>query len=139
MQPNTGPDPSSGLYTGDGQITNVAIQQICPTDLNEHLAVGTTDPVAYALAVDALTHPGPAAPASIPKSVCSQLYMPGVNPLDVNTEMQVLAGAPGLLSVPVGSLAYTTSGAPEDYREPPLACYVYVDCRGEKPVGPLVQ
>ncbi len=139
VQPNTGPDPSSGLHTGDGQMTNVAIQQICPTDLSEHLAVGTTDPVAYALAVDALTHSGPADPARIPSSVCTQLYMAGVNPLHADTELQVLAGAPGLLSVAVGPLAYTTSGAPEDYREPPLACYVHAGCPREKPVGPLVQ
>ena len=139
VEPNTGSDPSSGLYTGAGQVTNVAIQQVCPTDLGEHLIVGTTDPVAYALALDALTHSGPADPARIPSSVCAQLYMPGVNPLDAGIELQVLAGAPGLLSVAVGPAAYTTSGAPEDYSEPPLACYVRADCPGEKPVGPLVQ
>lgn len=128
VQPNSGPDASAALHTGGGMITNVAIQDICPADVNEHLAVGTIDPVAYALAVDALTHPGPASVARVPSSVCSQLYMPGVNPANVNTELQVLAGAPGLLSVPLGPLAYATTGAPEDYAEPPLACYVYASC-----------
>ncbi len=32
-------------------------------------------------------------------AVCLQLYQPGVNPLNVQTYLQVLAGAPGLLSV----------------------------------------
>jgi hypothetical protein len=135
VKPNSGPDASAALHTGGGAITNVAIQDICPTDVNEHLAIGTTDPVAYALAVDALTHPGPADPARIPSSVCSQTFMPGVNPLQANTELQILAGAPGLLSVALGPTAYLTTGAPEDDSEPPLACYVYADCPGERRVS----
>ena len=47
-------------------ITNIATQAVCPGDAYEHLTIGTIDPVAYALAVDALTHPGPADPARRP-------------------------------------------------------------------------
>jgi hypothetical protein len=126
-QPNSGPKPSqctSCLFTGKGKITNVATQQICPSDLYDHNALGTVDPVAYALGVDALRHPGPANPKRIPKSVCSQMYMPGVNPLNVNIELQILQAAPSLLSVPFGPIAKLT-GAPDRYTEPPLACYVF--------------
>jgi hypothetical protein len=130
VQPNSGPNASAALHTGGGMITNVATQQLCPGDVYEHLSVGTVDPVAYALAVDALTHAGPADPARIPKAVCSQLLMPGVNPGNLQTELQILAGLPGLLSVAIGPAATATTGAPVVRAEPALACYVFAACRG---------
>lgn len=78
---------TSSLHTGDGRITNVAIQDVCPLDVaSEHIAVGTYDPVAYALAMDALDHDGPADPGRIAGSVCTQLLMPGVDTLQFATE-----------------------------------------------------
>jgi pimeloyl-ACP methyl ester carboxylesterase len=71
---------SSSLTTGNGQRTNVAVQQICSGDTSEHMMVGTTDPVAYRLGIDAVDHPGPANPARIARSVCGEQYMPGVDP-----------------------------------------------------------
>lgn len=124
--PNQNDEGSSSLHTGGGVITNVATQDICPADVDEHLTVGTVDPVAYALAVDALTHPGPADPARISRSVCEQLYMPGVNPLSAQTYLQILAAQPGLLAVDVGG--FNLVGAPEVSSEPPLACYVFASC-----------
>jgi hypothetical protein len=70
---NNNQDASAALHTGGGMITNIATQAICPGDVDEHLTIGTIDPVAYALAVDALTHSGPADPARISPAVCSQL------------------------------------------------------------------
>jgi hypothetical protein len=123
VQPNESPDTStSSLRTGAGAITNVATQSICPLDLDEHLAIGTIDPVSYALVMDALTHPGPAIPSRISPTVCFQLYQPGVNPLNVATYLQVLAGAPGLLSVSLPDINLV--GAPEVPSEPALRCYV---------------
>src|SRR5205807_3044347 len=75
--PNLDASGSSSLHTGTGAIVNVAAQQICPPDLSEHLAMGSYDPVAYAVAVDALTHPGPANPARVSTSVCTTLFQPG--------------------------------------------------------------
>ncbi len=127
VRPNSAPTRSqcsSCLFTGRGQITNVATQQICPADIYEHLAVGTVDPVAYALAVDALRHAGPAKLSRIPKSVCPQVYMPGVNPANAQIELEMLAAAPGLLSVPFGPVAKST-GVPDLYKEPALGCYVF--------------
>jgi hypothetical protein len=130
VQPNSGPNASAALHTGGGQITNVATQDVCPRDTDEHLMIGTVDPVAYALAVDALTHPGPADPARVPQSVCSQLYMPGVNPLSAATYLQTLAGAPGLLSVAFTPAAPAATGVQNVPAEPPLTCYVFATCSG---------
>jgi lipase (class 2) len=118
---------SSALHTGGGMITNIATQSLCPGDVNEHVLTGTIDPVAYALAVDALTHPGPANPARIPKTVCSQTYMPGVNPASAQLEINLLAAAPGLLTAAAAPVALAI-GVPLVTAEPPLPCYVYATC-----------
>jgi hypothetical protein len=131
VQPNSSPSAcSSCLHTGGGAITNVATQDLCPTDTYEHVELGTIDPVAYALAVDALTHPGPADPARIPASVCAQQYQPGVNPANVQANLTALQGAPGLLSVAVSPAAPATTGVALTKSEPPLACYVFASCQG---------
>ncbi|TCP41222.1 alpha/beta hydrolase family protein [Tamaricihabitans halophyticus] len=78
---------TSSLHSGDGRITNVAIQDVCPLGLtSEHIAVGTYDPVAYALAMDALDHDGPTRPSRVPRSVCTQPFMPGVEATRFPTE-----------------------------------------------------
>jgi hypothetical protein len=78
--PNESVASSSSLSTGAGTIVNIAVQQICPTDVSEHLAMGSYDPVGYALAVDAFTHAGVASISRIPSNVCLELYQPGVDP-----------------------------------------------------------
>ena len=124
VQPNsTDATSSSALHTGGGAISNVSTQDICPQDVYEHLAVGTVDPVAYALVMDALNHRGPAVPSRISRSVCTQVYQPGVNPLYAQTYLEVLAGAPGLIGT--GTPGFNTVGAPEVKAEPKLPCYVF--------------
>jgi hypothetical protein len=115
VTPNLDQTGSSSLHGGGGEIRNVAIQDVCPTDLNEHLAIGTYDPVAYALAIDALDHPGPADPSRLdPTSVCAQPLMPGVNPATFATdEASFLA-----------DLGETVGNYPHVPVEPPLKCYV---------------
>jgi len=117
------PHVTSTLTTGDGAITNVSTQSICKLDLYEHLTIGTVDPVAYALAMDALDHPGPAVPSRISRTVCLRLYQPGVDPLNVNNYLQILSALPGLLTVDVPNLGLY--GIPEVSAEPPLRCYVF--------------
>jgi triacylglycerol esterase/lipase EstA (alpha/beta hydrolase family) len=78
--PNFSTAGSSSLHTGGGAITNVSVQSVCPGHITDHLLIGTVDPVAYALVMDALTHRGPANPSRISKSVCSQQLQPGVVP-----------------------------------------------------------
>ena len=77
VHPDSGPgNCSSCMSTGAGRISNVELQSICPLDTSEHVEGGTTDPVPYALGIDAITHSGPADPARIPKSVCDQSSSP---------------------------------------------------------------
>ena len=114
---------SSALHTGAGAITNVSTQDICRLDVYEHLTVGTVDPAAYALVMDALDHAGPAQPARVNRAVCLSVYQPGVDPLNAQMYLQILAGVPGLLAVDVPDV--NIAGVPEVAAEPPLRCYVF--------------
>jgi pimeloyl-ACP methyl ester carboxylesterase len=117
--PNLSDQGSSALHGGGGAITNVAIQQICPLDVSDHLAIGTYDPVAYAIAIDALTHPGPANPTRlIGTGLCGKLLMPGVNPLTFATDE----------ASSVADVGVTVATYPHVSEEPALRCYVTADC-----------
>ena len=113
--PNLNNSGSSSLHTGGGRIADIAVQAICPADASEHLAMGTYDPVGYALVIDALDHPMPANPADIPASVCLQTLQPGVDPA---TFAQSYAGL-------LASIAAAGQAAPTQAAEPPLAGYVF--------------
>jgi len=94
------------------------VQDICPTDTSDHLAMGSYDSVGYALALDAMTHAGPADASRIDRSVCTQPFQPGVNPATFATDYAAYLAA-------VGNGA---ARARQISAEPPLACYVYADC-----------
>jgi triacylglycerol esterase/lipase EstA (alpha/beta hydrolase family) len=113
VTPNLDASGSSSLHTGKGRIANVAVQDICPADLSEHLAMGSYDPVGYALAVDAFTHSGPAKASRISTGVCAQPFQPGVNP------STFAADYAGYLAA-VGNAALTS---PFVQAEPPLKAY----------------
>jgi len=113
--PNFGPAASSSVHGGGGRVTNVAVQSICPGDTSDHLAMGTYDPVGWALALDALTHRGPADPSRISRSVCTELYMPGVDPLTFAPHYAAFTAF----------IASSVVHAPEVSAEPPLRCYVF--------------
>src|SRR6187397_2276182 len=49
VTPNLDDSGSSSLHGGGGAITNVAIQDVCPADASEHLAMGTISNTTYAL------------------------------------------------------------------------------------------
>jgi triacylglycerol esterase/lipase EstA (alpha/beta hydrolase family) len=66
--------------TIDG-ATNIKLQDICPGDTSEHVAIGTHDPVTFAIAMDALNHDGPANPDRIDRAVCRQALAPYVDPV----------------------------------------------------------
>lgn len=112
VQPNRDAETgSSSLRTGDGRRTNVATQDICPAAPYEHLLIGLVDPVAHALAIDALANDGPADPARIPRSVCALVFHEGINPLTAGVD-----GAQAAASF--GSYEARTLAA-----EPALKCY----------------
>jgi hypothetical protein len=120
VTPNNDDTGSSSLHGGGGQITNEAIQQLCPGDSSEHLAIGTQDNVAYALAVDALGHSGPADPSrvALDPTLCSTPLMPGIN----------AATYPSDLVAASADLAANTASAPQVNAEPLLKCYVTASC-----------
>jgi len=114
--------PESAGVGGPGKITNVAIQEICPADPEEHLAIGTSDATAYALVIDALGHKGPADPQAIDPAVCAEPYMPGIDPATF------LADTGESLAFLLNSIA----SYPKVDAEPPLRCYVRSSCKNEK-------
>jgi hypothetical protein len=56
---------TSAFLSGDN-TTNVLLQDKCPADVSEHLAI-VGDPIALQWALDALAHPGPASPGFTPR------------------------------------------------------------------------
>lgn len=105
---------TSSLHGGGGRITNVALQEICPAHIADHFKAITYDAVGYALAIDALTHDGPADPARIDRRVCNEEFHPGVDPATFPTNyLNALATA-----------VYRQATAQRVDREPPLRPYV---------------
>ena len=117
--PNTSSHGSSSLHTGRGRIINIAVQQICPNDTSDHLAMGSYDPVGYALAVDAFAHEGLANPKHVPASVCAQPFQPGVNPATFPSDYANFLDQ-------IGHAQQTAKQLPA---EPRLKCYVFARCR----------
>jgi pimeloyl-ACP methyl ester carboxylesterase len=122
VQPNNDSNGSSSLHGGGGEITNVATQEICPLDVNEHLAIGTIDPAAYALAIDALTHAGPAVPSRIDPLTCAQLVHPGINP--ITWPIDAAQAAVNLETSPETKIP----------AEPELRCYTLASCASTQAV-----
>lgn len=108
----------SPLRSGDGAITNVQTQQLCPLSLAEHIALGTYDPVAYAVARDALDHDGPADVGRFDPATCLEPFMPGVAPLTFATDLAAFTAV----------IAETLATSPLVTDEPPLRCYVTDSC-----------
>lgn len=115
--PNQDQNGSSSLHTGAGRVANIAVQEVCPADSADHLALGSYDPVGYALALDAITHPGPASRARIGSGVCTQQFMPGVNAGNFAADYGRMAGV----------VADQLQNYPRVADEPPLKCYVLAD------------
>jgi hypothetical protein len=118
VQPNLNDTGTTPLHGGGGAIANIATQDICPLNVADHLAY-YYDPVAYAIVLDALTHPGPADPARIDRSVCTQLSMPYVKPTDIPTYTVHLYNA---------IFIDRFVNEPHTGNEPPLKCYVTASC-----------
>jgi hypothetical protein len=113
VQPNLDDTGTTSLHGGGGSVTNVALQDVCPANLGEHIAVGTYDPVAYAIAMDALTHDGPAVPARVSHAVCRDAFMPGVDP----------AQFPGAYADALSTIGGALLTHPRVAAEPPLKSY----------------
>jgi triacylglycerol esterase/lipase EstA (alpha/beta hydrolase family) len=99
-------------------VTNVAIQDVCALDLSEHLLI-IASPTAYAIALDAIRHPGE--PADLGRVTVDPLCLPGtmphVDPID-------LLAFEATIALNVGPRLVTGAVS----AEPPLACYVRGTC-----------
>lgn len=127
VTPNLDDSGSSALHTGGGTIVNVALQDVCPGHPADHFTIGTTDAVAYALAVDALDHEGPADPGRIPLTVCAEPFMPGVDPAELPANEARL----------LQQVVTATAGAEQVAVEPPLRAYAFASPdRVERVAGP---
>ncbi|MGH8453142.1 MAG: esterase/lipase family protein [Nevskiales bacterium] len=101
------PQSTSAL---DG-AANILVQDLCPGRPVNHVGL-MRDAVVYALALDALTHDGPADASRIPITVCAQVIIPGVDPVaQFDAEMDFL------ISFTRDSSAFNTDS------EPPLRDY----------------
>jgi triacylglycerol lipase len=99
--------------------SNVSVQQLCPGRYVDHASMAF-DAAAFAIAVDALDHEGPAKLNRIDRSICQQDTMPGVTRAEANAKLQEYIPA---------LLAALRPGGPRAKREPRLACYVTHRCR----------
>lgn len=112
--------PQDTPLQGAGSYARISLQDICPGHIGDHFQNGTTDPVSWALALDAITHQGPALAARIAPAVCSQLINPLLDPATA-----ILEGAQA-----AAELASNALRAPFSRGEPPLRCYVFATCTG---------
>nr|WP_221383024.1 lipase [Actinoplanes polyasparticus] len=112
------PISSAALRGSRRQVANVTVQDICPANATEHVGLGTADPVAYALTMDALSHEGPARPSRISRGVCSQTLMPGVDPATYERDFAATNEA----------IAANVTAARLVPREPALEPYVFDRC-----------
>jgi pimeloyl-ACP methyl ester carboxylesterase len=108
----------SPLRTGDGRVSNIQMQDVCPLDVADHLAMGSYDPVAWAVALDALDHDGPAEASRIGRGVCTKLFMPGVDAI-------AFAGNYARYAATIARAVLLAQQVPA---EPPLRCYVTATC-----------
>jgi triacylglycerol esterase/lipase EstA (alpha/beta hydrolase family) len=120
--PNLDEEGSSSVHSGGGTIANIAVQQVCPGHVADHLAMGSYDPVGYALALDAITHSGPAQASRIALTVCAEAFQPGV-------EAGSFAGEDAKYDQEIAETFATYPHAPS---EPPLRCYVTASCHSKR-------
>jgi triacylglycerol esterase/lipase EstA (alpha/beta hydrolase family) len=116
--PNLNSSGSSSLHTGRGRIANIAVQQVCPGDTSDHLAMGSYDPVGYALAVSAFSRESVASPGAVPVTVCAQPFQPGVEPGSFASNYA------GYLN----EIGHAQETARQVSAEPRLDCYVLASC-----------
>jgi triacylglycerol lipase len=94
------PPDTARLHGG----TNVRLQDVCPVRPVEH-ALMAVDALTWELALDALTHPGPADPERVSRGVCLRTTLPGAR-------LELVGGGPD-----------TSRAPPPTTGEPPLMPY----------------
>ena len=110
--------PAQGGYLkGTANVTNVAVQDLCPTETVEHFGMAY-DNAAWLIGLDALTHAGPAKLGRVSRATCGRPFMPSVDPLTfvVNAAMAM------------SITAQSSANATQLPAEPKLKCYATTAC-----------
>lgn len=132
VQPSA-PVPTAALDWGrEGtNVRNVAVEDVCPGRIVDHLTIGTTDRLSQELVLDAFTNPGPFDPARLAPlpALCAlpdQYVVPATLPALVAQLPVSFAGGfpdlhltdvePPLKAYAVGAPAPSTPAAPDDVR-----------------------
>lgn len=97
---------------GSTQVVNTTVQKLCPLEVVDHFGMAYSNG-AWLIALDALTHAGPANLSRIPRATCGRLLMPGVNRATFPTDM----------AQALSHTAQSTLGAKQLSAEPPLRAY----------------
>jgi len=108
------PAPQAARLDG---ASNVVIQDLCPARPVDHYLL-VADAVAYALALDALMHPGPADPSRFDPATCLHTIIPGAD----------LAKAAAIGPLAIANATARMATAPEVDREPAPQCPFAADC-----------
>ncbi|MCI5062285.1 MAG: lipase family protein [Algiphilus sp.] len=118
------PVPTAALDFGkdNPKVANILLQDICPGHLAEHLTIGTTDTLAFALVLDAISNPGPADPerAGGAAELC------GLLPIDLQT-LVMPQRARDLLTIVASTLQIGLPNPHLAASEPPLKPYAEDD------------
>lgn len=93
-------------------VVNTTVQDVCPTEVVEHFGMAYSIG-AWLIALDALTHRGPARVSRVPRSACGEIVMPGVDRPTFAVNV-----ATALSQTAVSSLT-----TPQLVREPDLRAY----------------
>ena len=109
--PNSDSTGSSSLPPAT-DVRNIAVQDLCPTETVEHFGMAY-DNAAWLLAMDALTHPGPAVLPRVSTATCGWPLMPAVDPL----------AFPSNVSAALTQTVTSTAAAAQLPAEPPLRSY----------------
>lgn len=104
--------PEASVLAGGA---NIDVADVCPGHAVEHYLFAL-DPVAFAIAQDALDHPGPARAERVRRSSCLEFLPPGSDPSKVAN-----GGADALLAADDAQGTRVPA-------EPPLACYATGSC-----------
>lgn len=70
VHPATTDESGASVLEGE-KVRNVAVQEVCADNESDHLMLGTTDPVAALLVLDAFDNPGSADPERITDMACA--------------------------------------------------------------------
>ena len=118
------PEPQGSHLDG---ASNVVLQDSCPVKAVDHFGL-ITDGSVWALALDAITGPGPTDASRVPVTTCLDTYPAGVDPV-VEAPLQVDAVARDLDA---------NSSAVKLAAEPTVRCYLLASCLDVQDRGRLL-